>query len=108
LPVDVNIKLTEPAVVSAVLGVYVGFKTEAELSVPVPMVDQVPVPVDEYPLSTAAGLFLQTDIVDPAMTSGAGVKLTFIVLVDAVQLPLPVVANVMVTLPAVVSAALAK
>ena len=106
--IEVNIKFTKPAVVSAVLGVYVGLRTALfGVNVPVPELVHVPLPVEEYPFNTTTGLFLHTEILSPAFTSGAGVKLISIVLVEAIQFPLPVVLSVITTLPAVVSAALA-
>jgi hypothetical protein len=96
-------------VVSAVLGVYVGLNTELlGDKVPVPKVVHVPDPVEAYPFNTTIGLFLQTEILAPAFTTGAGLKLTRMVLVVALQLPLEVVLSVITTLPAVVSAGLAE
>ena len=77
------------------------------LKVPVPLPDQVPDPVEEYPFNMATGLVLQTAISDPAFTRGAELKLMSMVLVVALQLPLDVVLKVITTLPAVVSAGLA-
>ena len=77
LLVEPNVKVTEPAVISAALGEYKGFKVVLlGLNVPVPPA-QMPVdvvPVTE-PESVAVELFLQTIKLVPALTDGAGVKL---------------------------------
>jgi len=59
--VEVNVSVTEPAAVSALLGVYValGVLTLGE-NVPLPVLVQVPLPVLEEAPSRTAALFAQT------------------------------------------------
>lgn len=108
LLVDVNVSVIDPAVVSAVEGIYVGFKMLLlGENVPVPEDNQVPLPVVEDPFSWKFGLFLQTTCgLAPGITTGAGEIETTCELLTAKQFPLPVVVKVMVKLPELISAEL--
>jgi hypothetical protein len=77
------------------------------VKVPLPLVDQVPEFVTvTVPLKDAFGDDLQITWSTPAFTVGALVILTVITEVTARHCPLPVVLNVNVTVPALISAAL--
>ena len=104
---EVRISVTLPAVVSAVLGIYVAFKVLAfGVNVPLPLVLHVPEPVLDVPFKVTLGLVLQTFTFAPAFTFGAGVIVMITVSVTALHNPFPVVVRTSVTLCAVVSAAL--
>jgi hypothetical protein len=78
LLVDVSVKLTEPAAISAALGVYNEFNVALfGVNVPVPPA-QIPVDVGPVtdPESEEMGLLLHTVIFEPAATIGAPVKVT--------------------------------
>lgn len=58
---EVNVNVTVPAAVSAALGVYVAFSVVAEgANAPLPVVVQMPLPVEEDPFSVTTALFAQT------------------------------------------------
>src|ERR1043166_4968162 len=107
LPEEVSISMTDPAVVSAVLGTYVALSVVAfGVNVPVPVVVQMPEPVEEVPFSGRSGLFLHATVLIPAFTEGASEMVSTIASETALHCPLPVVVSEMVTVPAAVSAAL--
>jgi hypothetical protein len=107
LDVEVRIRITLPAEVSAVPGTYVAFKVVAVgENVPVPSVVQTALPVEEKPLSAALGLLMHTEIFGPALTTGASVMVMIIVSVTGLQVPTPVEVSVMITVPEAVSAGL--
>jgi len=103
----VSVSVTEPAAVSAALGLYVALSVFAlGEKVPLPLLVHVPLPVLDEPLSAAAALFAHTVTSLPASTIGGCVKVTIIVSCSGRQLPLLVVVRNSVTVPAVVSAVL--
>ena len=96
-----------PTEISAALGIYVPFNAFGfGENDPVPLDDQVPVPVLDDPLNNTFGLLTQTETLLPAFTSGAGVIVMTIESETAKQVPLPVLVRYSVTVPAEVSAAL--
>ena len=97
---------TLPAVVSAALAEYVVARDVVIENVPVPNVDQIPLPVEEDPLSDATGLLRQISWFAPAFALGASVMVTIMESLTARQVPFPVVVRYIFTLPAAVSAAL--
>jgi len=105
--VDINLRVTEPATVSVLLGWYVVDKLVLDgLNVPVPELDQIPVPVVDVPVRLTFGLFPQTVILFPAVTVTLEMNVITMVSVTGLQFPLPVDVSTSVTLPAVVSALL--
>ena len=75
--------------------------------VPLPDEDQEPpVAIVTLPFSKTFALFAQTVWSEPALAVGDAVMVTPMASETAVQVPLPVVARVRVTVPAVLSAAL--
>ena len=104
---EVRISVTFPPAISPAVGTYVFVSAvAADEKLPVPKVDQVPLPVELVPLMAAFGLFMQIEILAPAFTSGAFEMVKTIVLDTARQSPFPVVVSTIATLPAAVSAAL--
>ena len=92
LLVDVSVSNTVPDARSAAEGMYVPFSTVFDgLNVPVPLVVQFPVPVDEVPLNGAFGLLLQRKMVEPASMVGASVIVTIIESIAGRQVPFSVV-----------------
>ena len=70
-PVDDRVKLILPAVVSALLGIYVPFKVVLlGVNVPVPVDAHAPLPVDDEPFNVTFALFPQTVWLPPALTVG--------------------------------------
>jgi hypothetical protein len=103
----VKVSNTDPLETSEGDGMYCAFSVFAlGLKLPVPLEDQVAVPVDEDPLSVAFGLLLQRNIVAPASTVGASVMVTTIESITAKQVPFPVEVRYSVTDPLAVSAEL--
>jgi hypothetical protein len=78
-------------------------------NVPVPEVDQIPpLAIVTDPFNVSVALLAQTVTLEPALAVGAGVILTVIVVLTAVQPPLLVDVRVRVTAPAVISALLGR
>ena len=75
-------------------------------NIPVPRVDHCPLPVVDVPVIEETGLLRQAILFGPAFTFGGSVIVIIIVSVTEIQVPFPVVVRIIVTLPAVVSAAL--
>ena len=70
-PLAVKVKVTVPAAVSALLGMYVAFKVFAfGEKIPLPEVVHVPVPVEEVALRETLSLLAQTVWFVPALTVG--------------------------------------
>ncbi len=91
LPVLVSVSNTDPFEISEGDGMYCALSAFAlGLKLPVPLVVQVALPVEEDPLSVAFGLLLQRNIVAPASTVGASVMVTTIESITAKQVPFPV------------------
>ena len=106
LPTVVNVNVTVPAVRSAALGVYTAFSVFAfGAYVPVPPLHVAPVATVTDPFKEMALLLAHTDPFAPALTVGAGVKVMVRLLVAGKHVPLPVVVNVSVNVPAAISAA---
>lgn len=106
--VEVKVSVTEPAAISAELGVYVPLSTEEDgLKDPLPDVVQFPVvePPAIIPLRLKLEL-LQMVCPVPAFTTGAGVIVITKLLVAGGQDPLFVDVSVIVTEPADISALL--
>ncbi len=104
---EVKIKITFPAERSAALGVYVALRVvlfgEKD---PLPRVVHAAFPVVLVPLSDASGLLIQTEVFAPAFTLGASEIVTTNGSETGLQLPIPVVVSVNITVPAAVSATL--
>jgi hypothetical protein len=107
-PVLVSVIVTVPAVISAALGAYVTLSVVLlGMNVPDPVLVHIPtLATDITPLIETFGLAEQVVLSGPALAVGASEIVTIIWSVAATQLPLPVVVNVRVTVPAVVSASL--
>ena len=102
-----RISITLPAAISEASGLYVALSVRLSgEKVPPPKVVQMPEPEVEVPFSETAGLFSQIETSAPALATGASEMVTVIASVAGLQLPLPVVLSVIVTVPAAVSAAL--
>lgn len=104
---DIITMVTEPAVLSAVLGIYVGLRTvllgEKD---PEPSVVQVTELAELIPLSTGLAAFGQRLRSEPALVKGELVNTICIVSTTCRQLPFPVEVRKIITVPAVVSALL--
>jgi len=103
--VEIRVKLTEPAAISAALGVYSEFNVVLlGVKVPVPPA-QIPVEVGPFtePEREEIGLLLHTDILEPALTIGAPVNVTKILSFTWLQFPLLLEANTKYTDPAATS-----
>jgi hypothetical protein len=73
----VNVNVIVPAAVSALLGVYVGFRIlEAGENVPLPLVVQFPAPVVEVAESVTAPLLAHTVCELPAFATGVTLTTT--------------------------------
>ena len=106
-PVDVRVKVTVPAEISAALGVYTALSAVFPgLYVPLPPDHIPPVAPITDPLSVTEGLFAQDVWSTPAFTVGAAVIVIVITSLTELQFPFPVVVSVKVTVPAVISKAL--
>ena len=107
-PVLVNVRVTEPAAVSAGLNKYVAFKVLASgAKVPLPDEAQVP-PVDTVimPSNRILPTFAQMLVSLPAADVGLGVIVMTIVSVTARHIPFPVDVSINVTVPVLISAPL--
>ena len=89
---------------------YVGFKIVLlGVKLPVPELNQTPLPVVDVPFRVKFGLFLHTVCgLNPALTIGAGDILTVILSLTGKQLPFPVLDRVSINEPEVISAALGR
>ncbi len=106
-PVVVNLKVTVPAAVSAALGVYVAAINVALLNVPLPVVVHIPPPaLVVAPERVTTALLAQTVWFASASAVGASVKVITMSSKSAGQIPVPVVVNLNVTKPVVVSVVL--
>ena len=104
LPVVVSVRLTIPDAISPAVGVYTAFRVFASgLYVPEPPDHCPPVAIVIAPLSVTLALFPHTIWSEPAFTVGDGVKKIVIWSVTAIHEPLPVVVNVSITLPELIS-----
>ncbi len=107
LPVVVRVNMTEPVVLSAADGVYIGVR-DALLKVPVPLLAQV-APVAGAvidPVRLIAALLAHTEFTEAMLTVAAGVMVITFVAATGVQVPLPaLVVAVIVTVPLVISVA---
>ena len=74
-PVEVNLKVTVPAAISAALGVYVVVKSNGSANPPGPpeVVQNPPVATVTLPVKMTSGLAWQTVSLGPASTFGLGV-----------------------------------
>ena len=105
LPTVVSVSVAVPAARSAALGVYTALVLVLfGLYVPVPPLQITPVDTVKAPASVIAELFAHTVAFGPAFTVGAGVKVMTRLSETLLQLPLPVVVNVRVNVPAASSA----
>jgi uncharacterized protein with FMN-binding domain len=107
LPVDVNVKITECAVVSAAEGRYAAFSTLAfGVKIPVPEVVQVPpLATVTIPFNETAEASAQIVLSGPLLTCGAGVIVITVKSETDEHPPLLVDVNVKLTLPDAISAA---
>ena len=100
LPVDCKVKFRVPALISAAVGVYVGFSTFLPgVNVPAPPTHVPPDATVTEPFKLTVALLEHTEYV-PAVTTGVGVKVIVVVLDTGAQLPLFIVLRVNVTVPA--------
>jgi hypothetical protein len=110
LPLAVNVSNTLPDDISEPLGVYVAAVKELALAnVPVPLVDHVTPLVlfaDEPVVILTAPSIEQVGIAEPALAVGAAVIVNVFVDVAAVHEPALFAVSFIVTLPALISAAL--
>src|ERR1051326_2269870 len=105
--VEVSLRVTVPAAVSAALGMYVPFSVVLfGENVPLPLVLHTPVPVLEVPFSVTFALLAQTVWLLPALTVGVCWYVIVTVSETDKQDPLLVEVNISVTVPADVSAVL--
>ena len=105
-PVDWSVNVTVPAVISAEVGVYVPPKSVFEgVNVPDPPTHWPPEDTVIFPFSVTVGLFSHEFKSNPASATGDGVKLMVTSSVTVLQTPTPVVVNVIVTDPFVISVA---
>src|SRR6185437_2791931 len=108
LPVDVSIRLTKPAAVSAELGLYVAFNVVLfGVNAPLPPVLQIPPDASNIPPARVTRLlFLQTVWSGPAFTTGSGRVVIVKESDEAKHPPLFVDVSIKVIFPTAVSALL--
>jgi hypothetical protein len=104
---DIITIVTDPAVLSAALGMYVGFKIVLlGEKLPEPNVVQVTELAELMPFNTGLAAFGQRLRSEPALVNGELVNTICIVSTTCKQFPFPVDVKKIITVPAVVSALL--